>query len=301
MIGADDQARLAATRVTMTLPDPKTLMERNKTRPHDDFQFYGHSLLALIDAPQEIYGSFKGKIVSLCLSCTKEKSKNQDEGGKPSHATVVVFKQALPDMGSIYRHLPAVIEGERDETVSFSPGSKTLQGYLSWQKDGNHWYMTNLDSKCLLITNDFATLPKQQAPFPVGKAKTAAGQQQKQENKSENAAKLLPFQEKLNTRTRSWIFTGADSTKGRPAILVQLAGSGEDLTVEALTDSERSQDLAARQFKAFRPLMERSAGAQLEEMGALQLKLPGNSEELRKSQHSLLVEMNPYLACKFGL
>ncbi|MDX1989819.1 MAG: hypothetical protein SFV17_24220 [Candidatus Obscuribacter sp.] len=297
LIGANDQSSLAATRVAMTLPDLDKLNGKDKTQPLTTFDFYGQNLLALIDAPEKLYGLYKGKTASLCLSCSKEKEESQEEGNKVRHATVVIFQQVLPDMAAIYRQLRK--DNSREEIISLKPGSTTLPAHLTWTKGGSRWYLTNRTSNCLLITNELAILQKQ-ANLPGSGARTKENPASLQKSEAiTDPVQALSFQEKLNSQCQSWIFTGIDAQKQRPAILVQSAGIGLELTVEALPLPGLDQK-AALQLKDLKPRLERSAGTALEETNPLQLKLFGGSETLKKCQRSLMVEMNPYLACMFG-
>lgn len=71
--------------------------------------------------------------------------------------------------------------------------------------------------------------------------------------------KALSIEDKINPGSQGWIFTGVDSQKQRPPILVQSAGIGLELTVEALPQAGLDQQ-AALQLKDLKPRLERSAG-----------------------------------------
>ena len=296
LMGADDQSSLAATRVAMTLPDLDKLQNKDKNQPLTTFEFYGQNLLALIDAPERLYGLYKGKTTSLCLSCSKERGENQEGGNKVRHTTVVVFQQALPEVAAIYRQLRK--DNSREEIISLKPVSATLPAHLTWTKGGSRWYLTNLNSKTLLLTNESVIIQKQATqPASAAPKGNPAGLQ-----KSEAITvpvKALSIEDKINPESQGWIFTGVDSQKQRPAILLQSAGFGLELTVEALPQAGLDQQ-AALQLKDLKPRLERSAGTTLDQTNPLQLRLLGSSETLRKCQRSLIVEMNPYLACMFG-
>ena len=297
LIGADDQSSLAATRAAMTLPDLDKLQNKDKTQPLTTFEFYGQNLLALIDAPERLYGLYKGKTTSLCLSCSKDRAENQEGGNKVRHTTVVVFQQALPEVAAVYRQLRK--DSSREEIISLKPVSATLPAHLTWTKGGSRWYLTNLNSKTLLLTNESAIIQKQatQPASAAGPMVNPAGLQ-----KSEAITvpvKALSIEDKIDPGSQGWIFTGVDSQKQRPPILVQSAGIGLELTVEALPQAGLDQQ-AALHLKDLKPQLERSAGTTLDQTNPLQLRLLGSSENLRKCQRSLMVEMNPYLACMFG-